>query len=80
MLKLIQKSTTIYEVVVESNNNLVGYFIQDVDGYYYFGEYQPNKGGNWSDYVLLELGTKLRELNKPWDDHLSNVFSKNNSK
>lgn len=74
MLKLIQLNSSSYEVRIESNNKLIGKFIQDVDGFFYFSEEAPREGGLWSDYVLLELGTKLKEINQPWSDHLDNFF------
>jgi hypothetical protein len=75
MLKIEQKDN-IYEVVVESNNKVIGYFIQDVDGYYYFAPNGYNEGGVWSDYILLEIGTKLKAINKPWDDQINEYFKK----
>jgi len=73
MLKIEQKDN-IYEVVVESNNKVIGYFIQDVDGYYYFAPNGYNEGGVWSDYILLEIGTKLKAINKPWNDQINEYF------
>ena len=63
-----------YEVKVASNNNLVGKFIQDVDGFFYFSQ-EERGGGLWSDYVLLEIGTALKEINRPWCEILEREFS-----
>lgn len=68
ILKTIKQDNT-YEVRVESSNKLIGHFILDDDGYYSFG--MSDGSGLWSDYVLLELGTKLKELNKPWNDQIN---------
>ena len=73
MLKLNKINESYYEVLVISNNNLVGNFIQDVDGFFYFSS--TGEGGLWSDYFLLEIGTKLKELNKPWSDHIDEYFT-----
>jgi hypothetical protein len=72
MLK-IKQSENVYEVRVESNNKLIGNFIQSDDGFYYFATY-GNDGGLWSDYVLLEIGRQLRIINKPWSDKINEYF------
>jgi len=75
MLKVIQKDN-LYEVKVESNNKVIGHFILDVDGYYYFAPNGLNEGCVWSDYVLLEICTKLKDINKPWSDQINEYFKK----
>jgi len=56
-----------------SNSNQIGHFALDVDGYYYY--YSDYEGGHWSDYELIEIGTLLKELNKPYDDSINEYFS-----
>jgi hypothetical protein len=73
ILKLQEINESKYEVLLNSNSKLVGYFIQQIDGYFHFSLPDPNSEV-WSDYVLLELGSKLKELNKPWDDYLQKKF------
>ena len=73
MLKIIQIGST-YEVRVESSNKLIGHFTPEVDGFFYFSVEQYN-GGVWSDYALLEIGNKLKEINQPWVDKLNKEFS-----
>jgi hypothetical protein len=76
MLTVIQIENH-YEVRVESSNKLVGHFIQDVDGFFYFAQEEGSEGGGlWSDYSLLEIGTKLKEINRPWREQL-NIYFKN---
>jgi len=53
---------------------LIGYFIPEVDGFFYFSPEQYNSGV-WSDYALLEIGNKLKEINQPWVDKLNREFS-----
>ncbi|CAB4143712.1 hypothetical protein UFOVP449_257 [uncultured Caudovirales phage] len=72
MLKVIKNGIT-YEVRVESNNKLIGNFLPDVDGCYYF--VATNTEGYWSDYVLIELGTKLKEINEGWYLYLDKELS-----
>ena len=74
MLKTIKQDNT-YEVRVESNNKLIGHFIMSDDGYYHFAPYISD-GALWSDYILLEIGTKLKAVNKPWDDQINDYFEK----
>lgn len=73
MLKTIKKDNT-YEVRVELSDKLIGHFIPSDDGFYYFAVTDSKEGGLWSDYVLLEIGTKLKEINKPWLETLSKVL------
>lgn len=51
-----------YEVRVQGDDKLIGKFIREDNGSYYF---QPTetKLSLWSDWVLTELGRKLTELN-----------------
>jgi hypothetical protein len=35
---------------------------------------EKRKSGVWSDYALIEIGTKLKELNQSWYDHLDKHF------
>jgi hypothetical protein len=80
MLTVIQIENH-YEVRVQSSNKLVGRFIQDVDGFFYFAQEEGSEGGGlWSDYSLLEIGSKLREINRPWIEYIESDFlkSKNN--
>jgi hypothetical protein len=71
------------EVLVTHSNLLIGEFWPDVDGYYYFRPKQTNYnneetlGSYWSDYSLIEIGTKLRELNSEINTNIQNFFLKN---
>lgn len=59
--------------VLNNNGDLIGEFILDDDGYYYF--YIPNvQTGIWASHVLREVADKLDELNKPWDDNINDYF------
>lgn len=65
----------VYNVIVISNNKCIGTFERDVDGYYNFWS---DGDGSWSDYTLIELGTKLKELNKDWNEQIHEYFKKEN--
>lgn len=71
MLKYIEYKSYI-EVRVDSNNKLIGKFVLDIDGFYYFVAEDSN--GYWSDWVLLQLGTKLTEINRQWNNHLKEAL------
>lgn len=49
------------------SNVVLGDMIMDVDGFYYFW---PKVDGCWPDYVLLEIGQKLYDLNKEARENL----------
>ena len=74
MLNILQVDNY-YEIRVQSSNRLIGKFIQEVDGFFYFSE-EEKGGGLWSDYALLEIGSKLREINRPWLEKIESEFSK----
>lgn len=61
------KGVSTIRFFVRDSENCVGYAYQEVDGYYVFVFNDENKG-SWSDYALLEIGMKLKELNKEWDE------------
>jgi hypothetical protein len=66
MLKHIKiESSSIYEVRVESGDLFIGQFIMSDDGFYYFSPISSD-GCLWSDYTLIDIGIKLKELNQPW--------------
>jgi len=59
---------------VKGSNKYIGYAYMEVDGYYVFVFSEPCDG-SWSDYALLEIGMKLKELNKEWDEKVKSEFS-----
>lgn len=73
MLK-ITKNENLYEIRVETSNKLIGHFIPSDDGFYYFADNGCQNGGLWSDYVLIEIGNKLKEINEPWMEQLKKVL------
>lgn len=52
---------------------LVGQFIREVDGYFYFFDDNPNRG-LWQAHVLRYIADKLDEMNKPYEDILYELF------
>jgi hypothetical protein len=73
MFDLIKISDAEYELKA-SSGGLVGRFLLEVDGCYYFELAERRRSAVWSDYALVEIGTKLKELNQPWYDHLDKHF------
>jgi hypothetical protein len=73
MLELIKREN-IYDVTVKDNGKVVGFFLPEVDGFYYFQITNPTQNGLWQSHVLIEIGNLLEELNKPWVDHLNEYF------
>jgi len=76
MLKYIKTESFTYEVRVESSDLLIGQFIMSDDGFYYFLPGTTQDGGLWSDYTLIAIGTKLKELNQPWAYQINTELSK----
>jgi hypothetical protein len=52
---------------------LIGYFLMDVDGYYYF-DYVTGPNGLWTSYSLRMVADLLEEMNKPYDDKIQEYF------
>ncbi len=64
-----KKSEDHYEVVFD-NGVVLGVFLRDVDGYFY---YWPEKlSGAWEAHILRAIADKLDEINKPWDEQIRN--------
>lgn len=59
--------------VLTPNNHLIGELIMDVDGYFYFW---PNNSGCWSSNIMHSIANKLDEVNKQWNDHINQHFSR----
>ena len=55
-------SNNSYKITTTHGGKLIGYFIPDIDGFYYFRPEESD--GYWNEHGLLELGNKLKELNE----------------
>ena len=51
---------------------LIGYFIMDMDGYYYFDF--NSEQGVWTPIALREVADLLDEINQPHDDQINEYF------
>ena len=61
-----------YKITTKKHGGkLIGYFVLDIDGFYYF-EPEDEKG-YWTEHALLELGNKLKELNQDLYDELKKI-------
>lgn len=74
LIKTNRKSPGELEVVYE-NGVILGAFVMDVDGYFYFFP-ELSRGGHWSQEVLHELALKLEEINAPWDEQMQKAHLK----
>ena len=52
------------------NDKHIGYFVIDVDGFYYF--FELKNAGHWASYQLRDIADKLDELNKEWEEIIKN--------
>jgi len=74
MIKINKReNSSSYDVRVQSNDKLIGQFIQDVDGCYYFE--QEEVRGLWAAHTLKAIADKLTEINKPWEDKIAEEFA-----
>ena len=73
-INLIEINQSKYRIEFKPNKYL-GDFIMEIDGYFVWYPDFSNFGF-YSDYVLLELGNKLKELNKDWDNKIKQELNK----
>jgi hypothetical protein len=59
------------------NNRIIGYFIMDLDGYYYF-DYDADTNGLWTSHSLRMVADLLEEINKPHEDKINEYFKNTN--
>lgn len=57
-----------YDVYLKKQK--IGQVCMEVDGYYVFLPEKGKDGGYYPEWMLLELGNFLAELNKPWDEQV----------
>jgi hypothetical protein len=55
------------------NDVLVGQFVKEVDGFFYFFDDKPNRG-LWQSHILRFIADKLDEINKPYQDILYELY------
>jgi hypothetical protein len=72
MIKLKKIGNLAYLVRNESGK-LLGTFVLDVDGIYYWWQ-ADGLNGAWTSEVLKEITTLLDEVNKPFDDEVINYL------
>ena len=71
-MNLIYKQTNNQKFhVLTPNNHLVGELIMDVDGYFYFW---PSNDGCWPSHIMRSIANKLDDINKPWNDAVTEYF------
>ncbi len=59
--------------VLNPSDYLVGELIMDVDGYFYFW---PSNDGCWSSHIMRSIANKLDDINKQWNDNITEYFDK----
>lgn len=69
-IKLITKG---FHYIVEVNNNCIGEFYREIDGFYYFEPSCAHKG-LYSEELLINLFNELQKLNKEWKQVINNYF------
>lgn len=74
MIKLQKIDNLKYEVLFKLNDRKIGDFLMENDGYFYF--FPILNGGFWEAHILIEIGNKLNELNKEWDETIQKELGK----
>jgi hypothetical protein len=67
----------VYNVIYNFGGKIIGEIYCEVDGYYVFNM-DGFGGGSWDAKGLRAISDKLDEMNKPFDDQLTEYFKKNN--
>ena len=67
----------VYDVML--GDRKIGEMFMEVDGFYVFAE-EPFMKGYWDEWILLELGNKLKELNTEWEAQIARDLDMANSK
>lgn len=75
ILKVDKEQNGTMDVRAASSNKLLGCFMVSEDGYYNFWPLESITGYYSSD-MLLELGDKLKAINKDWNDNINEYFNK----
>lgn len=70
MITTKQTNSNLHEA--SFNENPIGHFVRDVDGYFY---YSPSADGLWGEYELRLIADKLKEMNAEWDAEVAKVAS-----
>lgn len=78
-MELLEIHTTdlhhVKNVIVKENKKRIGFFIRDIDGFFYFYEDGNDKGG-WDSNVLREIANKLDKANDLWNNEVEKQFNK----
>jgi hypothetical protein len=66
-------------LVQTKSGKVIGEFVEDVDGLFYFFLIEYN-GGSFSSELLAELSCKLSKLNYTWNKTVNNYFDEKMTK
>lgn len=64
------------EIKVKDTNKLIGKYVLDIDGFYYFVN-MCTPDSYWDYSTLSEITKKLKELNQKWADHIETNLNVN---
>ncbi len=74
-MNIIYQQINQQKYIIRTNNGkLIGEFIMDVDGHFYF--WSENNLGAWSSHLLRDIADKLDEINQLWDEHVEKELNK----
>ena len=74
MFRLEKISDTLYEIYHEFSTKNLGHVVMLEDGYFHIQLFSGT--GYWTDDSLIQIGTLVKELNKPFNDSVKEYFEK----
>jgi hypothetical protein len=75
MLVVTRQTNSRYEISLRSTGKILGYYLLDVDRYYYYCNESTNLRGWWSQETLQALADGLKTLNIILDEQVTNYFN-----
>lgn len=75
IIKLTESTQTRHVVLYAPNDVVLGEFLMDVDGFFYFWFDDPTNG-HWDGYVLRAIADMQENLNQGWNDEIGAYFDK----
>lgn len=67
-----------FDVIFSPNQKVVGKFILDVDGFFYF--WPEREDGAWSSWSMKEIAEMMEDMNREWEEKIKEHFEEKTKK